>query len=90
MTRYLVSDENPGGLKLEAILDVLRGEIINRCTKITGDHSPQAQQVLANNMRILNLLTDAIQLAEESSKTLDNSFGPSRADEGGPPRIGVA
>ena len=39
-------------------------------------------------MKILNLLSDAIQLAEDSTNTLDEAFGPSASAEGGPPRIG--
>ena len=90
MTRYLVSDENPAGHRLEAVLEALRAELIHRCTKLTPDSSPQARQVLSNNLRILTLLTEAIERAEDSTRVLDQSFGPSKAKEGGPPRVGVA
>ena len=88
MTRYLVSDENPTGHKLEDVLHAIRVDIMARCQKIVGDASPQAREVLANNMRILNHLTDSIELAESSSRLLNAAFGPSKSSDGGPPRIG--
>ena len=88
MTRYLVSDDNPTGHRLEDILNALRAEVLHRCTKITSDPAPQARQVLTNNVRVLALLGDAIELAEDSTRILTEAFGPSRAGKGGPPRIG--
>ena len=90
MTRYLVSDDNPGGHRLEEILSALRAEVLGRCTKIAIDPRPEAQQVLANNVEILGLLTTALGLASDSTRVLNKAFGPSVAAEGGPPRIGVA
>ena len=87
MTHFLVSETNPDGSKLEDILRIIRDDILARCTKISADVRPEAQQVLANNVRILGMLTDAIALAEESTHLLDKSFGPGSAD--GPPRIGT-
>ena len=37
MTRFLVSDENPAGLRLEDILHAIRMDVITRCTKIMND-----------------------------------------------------
>ena len=88
MTRYLVSDSNPAGSKLEEILSEIRKDVIVRCSKIIDDARPEAQHVLANNIQILTHLTEAIELAEESTEVLDKSFGPSKSNEGGPPRIG--
>lgn len=88
MTRFLVSDENPTGHRLEDVLHAIRTDIMTRCLKLVGDASPQARSVLANNMRILNHLTDSIELAEDSTKLLNDAFGPSKAGAGGPPRIG--
>lgn len=88
MTRFLISDENPTGLRLEDILTVIRADIMKRCLKIAHDERPEARHVLANNMRVLNHITDAILLAEDSSKVLDKAFGKSHAMAGGPPRIG--
>ncbi|MEH6474486.1 MAG: hypothetical protein V7727_02300 [Sneathiella sp.] len=88
MTHYLVTEENPEGQKLEDALVMIRSDIINRCTKITDDTRAEAQAVLSNNMRILNLLTDAVDLALDSTRVLDKAFGPSQAGKGGPPRIG--
>jgi hypothetical protein len=88
MTRYLVSEENPTGLKLEEILRVIRDDIFKRCTKISPDHRAEAQMVLGNNVKILELLTEAISRAEDSTRILDKAFGPSESSHGGPPRIG--
>lgn len=90
MTRYLVSDENPDGYKLEDILHAIRTDVIVRCTKIMDDQKDEARHVLNNNMKILNLLSQAIEHAEDSTKVLAKSFGPSRTSQGGPPRIGTA
>lgn len=89
MSRFLVSDDNPEGYKLEAILTALRNEVIFRCTRIAEDHRDEAQHVLANNTKILGLMNEAIDLATDSSRMLDKSFGPSTAAKGGAPRIGV-
>jgi hypothetical protein len=90
MTRFLISDENPGGYKLEDILTVIRADVLKRCTKIALDERPEAQHVVANNMAVLQRLTDAIELARDSTRVLDKAFGPSKAQHGGPPRVGVA
>ncbi|MBL1430754.1 MAG: histidine kinase [Robiginitomaculum sp.] len=89
MTHFLVSDENPDGHKLEDLLCDLRADIINRCSKITSDKRPEAMAVLANNIKVLEHLSEAIHLATESTKILDRSFGPSSTASGGPTRIGV-
>lgn len=89
MTHFLVSDENPAGHKLEELLCDLRADIIKRCNKITHDKRPEAMSVLANNIKILEHLSESIHLATESTKILDRAFGPSCTDKGGPTRIGV-
>jgi hypothetical protein len=90
MTRFLVSEDNPAGRKLEDILLELRADVITRAAKITDDHRPEALHVMANNVKVLEHLTAAIELAQDSTRKLDRAFGPSEADKGGPPRIGVA
>ena len=90
MTRFLASDDNPNGYKLEDILTAIRRDIVRRCDLIADDLRPEALHVLENNIQVLKLMSDAIALAEDSSRTLDRSFGPSAAAEGGPPRIGKA
>ncbi|MEE2565176.1 histidine kinase [Hyphobacterium marinum] len=90
MTRFLISDANPGGRKLEDILLDLRSDVLKRCTKIAEDHRPEALHVLANNVKVLEHLTAAIELAQDSTVLLDRAFGPSEAQDGGAPRIGVA
>tara|TARA_R110000868_G_scaffold6550_8_gene37111 strand:+ start:21800 stop:22072 length:273 start_codon:yes stop_codon:yes gene_type:complete len=88
MTHFLISDDNPEGRKLEDILIELRADILTRCTKISSDLRPEALQVMANNMTILQHMSDAIELAMDSTALLDRAFGPSQAGKGGPPRIG--
>ena len=88
MTHYLVSDENPDGYRLEDILHAIRVDVITRCTKIMGDSKDEARAVLDNNMKILNLLSESIRYAEDSTRILDKSFGPSKSANGGHPRIG--
>ncbi len=90
MTHFLVSDVKPDGSRLEDILNILRKDILIRCTKIVDDGRPEAQHVLRNNTKILDLLGEAIDLATDSTQTLDKAFGPSQAAKGGPPRIGDA
>ena len=90
MTRFLVSEDNPSGRKLEDILLELRADILTRCTKISGDTRAEALHVMANNMKLLEHLTASIELAQDSTRLLDRAFGPSEAVKGGEPRIGVA
>lgn len=89
MTHFLVSEENLTGHQLESILRVLRKDVLIRCTKITDDSRAEAQHVLSNNIQILEYLSKAIQIAEDSTRVLDKAFGPSQAAKGGPPRIGT-
>jgi hypothetical protein len=86
MTHFLVNGENSTGYKLEEILLAIRKEIIVRATKIVDDHRPEARQVLENNVKILQLLSDCIKLAEDSTHVLDKTFGPGKD---GQPRIGT-
>lgn len=90
MTRFLVSEENPGGHKLEDILSLIRGDVLKRSIKIDDDPRPEALHVMGNNMKILQHLTAAIELAQDSTHVLDRAFGPSKASQGGQPRIGAA
>jgi hypothetical protein len=86
MTHFLLSDEKPDGFKLEDILRTLRKDVLTRCAKIADDGTEEAKHVMDNNMHILNLLTEAINTAEESTQTLDKAFGRSVP---GQPRIGT-
>jgi len=90
MTRFLVSEDNPSGRKLEDILLQLRADVLARASKISDDHRPEALHVMANNVKVLEHLTAAIELSQDSTRLLDRAFGPSEAAKGGPPRIGVA
>ncbi len=88
MTHFLSSDRRPDGFKLEDILTTIRKDVIYRCEKIADDRRPEARKVLDNNIKVLGLLSEAIHLAEDSTKVLDKSFGPSQSLYGGGPRIG--
>lgn len=87
MTRFLQSEENPNGFKLEEILAVIRADVLKRAVKIAHDDRPEALRVMANNVKILQHLTDAAELARNSTQILDRAFGP---HEDGKPRIGSA
>lgn len=89
MTRFLKSEANPNGRRLEDILMEIRGDVLLRCTKISDDVRPEALHVMNNNVKILEHLTEAINLAHDSTQLLNRAFGPSEAEHGGPPRIGV-
>ena len=89
MTRFLSSDDNPAGRKLEDILLEIRSDVLMRSTKISSDHRPEALAVVANSIKVADHLTEAIELASHSSRILDRAFGPSESGKGGPPRIGV-
>ena len=87
MTQFLATDEHPQGFKLEEVLAVIRKDVLTRATKIVDDDRPEARRVLENNLKIIQLLSEGIKLAEESSQMLTRSFGPHQEGE---PRIGVA
>ena len=70
MTHFLATEEKPDGYKLEDILGLLRGDLIKRATKIVDDQRPEARHLLNNNIRILSLLSEAIDLAVDSTKTI--------------------
>ena len=86
MTHFLSSDKNQDGHKLEDVLKKVRNDIIYRATKIMDDPKPEAEQVLNNNIKILELLKESISLAENSTEILNRSFGTSKS---GSPRIGT-
>ena len=88
VTHFLRSEKRPDGHKLEELLMQLRADMIHRCDVIAADTRPEALHVMANNMKILGLLSEAITLSLDSTRVLDRAFGPSQAAQGGPPRIG--
>lgn len=85
MTKFLVTAENPTGWKLEDILTEIQNDIIRRSHKLIDDHRPEARAVLRNNFTILNLLSQSIERAQDSTKIV-NTLGPPTAD--GQPRLG--
>jgi hypothetical protein len=70
MTKLLVSEANPTGYTTEKVLGLIRADIIARMQKHAGDPRKEARQVLDNNIRILQLLGEAIALAEANTRTL--------------------
>ena len=70
MTKLLVSDANPKGYTTEKVLGLIRADIVTRMQKHAGDPRKEARQVLDNNIRILQLLGEAISLAEANTRTL--------------------
>lgn len=85
MTHFLATDENPDGYRLEDILSMLRRDVIKRSAKIMEDERPEAKAVLENSIRVLGLLSECINIAEDSTRILEKSFGKSIE---GVPRIG--
>lgn len=70
MTKILVSEQNPKGYTTEMVLGIIRQDIISRLQKYAGDPRKEARQVLENNIRILQLLGEAMTLAESNTRTL--------------------
>jgi tRNA G26 N,N-dimethylase Trm1 len=68
----------------------LRADILHRCEVIAADTRPEALHVMANNVKILGHLSDAINTALDSTRVLDRAFGPLASSAWGPPRIGKA
>jgi hypothetical protein len=85
MTHFLLTDDNPQGYKLEDILSLIRKDVLFRTGKIADDKRAEARHVMENNIRILGLISESIDLAEDSSRLLQKSFGPSQT---GKARIG--
>jgi len=72
MTKLLVSEQNPKGSTTEALLEMVRSDIVMRLQKYVGDPRKEARHVLDNNIRILQLLGEAITLAEDNTRTLSD------------------
>ena len=70
MTKLLISDDNPQGLRTEEACRALIADILKRIGELPSDTSPQAQRVLKNNIAILGFLSEAAELAEVNSNTL--------------------
>ena len=50
MTKFLVSEDNTGGYKLEDILLTIRADILKRCEKVVDDHRAEALHVMQNKI----------------------------------------
>jgi hypothetical protein len=68
--KHLVSQENPNGQRSEELLSEIRAEILIRMANYGDDPRPEAKAVMENNLRIAQLLTEAIHLAEANTKKL--------------------
>lgn len=86
MPQFLPTAERPEGHRLEEVLALVRNDLVRRMPKIVDDGRPEAEAVLANDIKILSLLEQAIALAHDSSRLLKRSFGDHVE---GRPRIGV-
>lgn len=76
MNPYLVTDTIPKAHRLDDILIVLREDLVRRSVALADNHLPEAKHVMGNNMKVLELLTKAIELTQDSNKLLNRSFGP--------------
>jgi len=70
MTKILISPDNPNGIRLEVLLEQVRGDLMERCAHIVDDHRPDAATVLGNNIEIMALLGDCLDRARESAKAV--------------------
>jgi hypothetical protein len=68
--KYLVSKDNPEGRRSEDILSDIRAEILVRMANYGDDPRPEAKAVMENNLRIAQLLTEAVHLAEANTNKL--------------------
>lgn len=68
--KYLVAQDNPEGRRSEEVLSDLRAEILVRMANYGDDPRPEAKAVMENNLRIAQLLTEAIHLAEANTNKL--------------------
>ncbi len=75
MTKLLVSKDNPDGYTLEAVMRMIRGDILQRCNDLHNDGHPDVQEVLSNNMYILGLMEQIIAYAESSSEVMKRIYG---------------
>ena len=85
MTHFLVTDDDTDGHQLEDVLAMVRSDLVKRAALIADDDRQEARQVLANDIKIMAMLSEGVALAEESTALLNRAFGPSRS---GQPRIG--
>jgi len=81
MTHFLTTDDNPDGHNLEDVLAMMRSDLVKRAVLIADDNRQEARQVLANDVKIMAMLSDSLALAEENTALLNRAFGPSRADQ---------
>lgn len=73
MTKILVSDSNPTGMRMEDILSRLRIDLLARMVEYSGDPRRETHTILDHDVQILGLLSQAIRLAEENTRILDGA-----------------
>jgi hypothetical protein len=76
MEPYLVTETIPKAHRLDDILIILREDLLKRSRTLADSQLPEAKQVMKNNMKILDLLTQALVVAQNSNRLLNRSFGP--------------
>jgi len=84
-TTFLVSENKPDGFRLEEIVREIRNDILVRSTHVMTDDRPEIASVMANNMKILGMLSDVIALAENSTELLSRIYGTDQAGMHEPP-----
>lgn len=67
---FLRSETRPDGWTTEALLGRVRTEILDRLARLGHDPRPEAAKLMINNLRIAQLLSEAVALAEENTATL--------------------
>lgn len=84
-TTFLVAEGRPDGYSLEDIMREIRNDILVRCTHAMNDDRQETRTVMANNMKILAMMSDIIDLAENSTEILSRVFGTEHAVTHEPP-----
>lgn len=71
MTKILVSADNPSGRRTEEVLSEIRADLLQRMVGYAADPRRETKTILANNVKIVALLGEAIDLAEDNTRILD-------------------
>ena len=75
--RDTIGSSGDGPAPLHEVLSILHRDVMRRTVPLTGDNRAEVRGVVRNNLRILELLDEAIKLAEQSNRTVD-AIVPSR------------
>ena len=70
MTQLLASPANPDGWSLEDVIEVLRGDMMRRSAHMVDDTRPEIRGLVANNVAIMEQLTQCLHKAQDSTRIL--------------------